>query len=77
VVLLSFGYGIFEVLAVEVPWVMITLNGIVMVLSGLAGGVLSLIALLRRHERSVLVWLALVPGLASVVFLIGEFSGRW
>ena len=78
-VLLIFGYDVFEVLAASVPWegVVITFLGITMLLCGLAGGVVGLIALLRRHERSALVWLAMVPGLAALIFLIGEFLGQW
>jgi hypothetical protein len=36
---------------------------------GLGGGVFALIALIRRHERSAFVWLALLPGL-FVLFMI-------
>jgi hypothetical protein len=81
VVLLIFGYGVFEVLMVRVlggyqqtQWegVVITFYGITMLLCGLAGGVLSLIALIRRHECSALVWLAMLPGL-FVVFMLAEF----
>jgi hypothetical protein len=79
VVLFAFGYGLFEVLAVEVPWegVIITLLGIAMLSCGLAGGIVGLRAIVRRHERSWLAWLAMVPGLAALVFLIGEVLGRW
>ena len=51
VVLLIFGYNV------------LPLYGIVLLFSGLCNGVVSLIALLGRHERSVLVWLAMLPGL--------------
>jgi hypothetical protein len=37
---------------------------------GLFGTVLGLIAVLLSHERSLLVWLAMVPGLAFVSFAI-------
>ena len=86
VVMLIFGYGVFEVLMVrvlgryqETQWegMAITFYGITMLLCGLAGGVVSLIAVIRQHERSWLVWLAMVPGLASLVFLIGEFLHQW
>jgi cyanate permease len=86
VVMLIFGYGVFEVLMVRVlgdyqqaqgEGVLITIYGITMLLCALGGGVISLIALLRRHERSSLVWLAMLPGLAALVFLIGELLGRW
>ena len=48
------------------------LVGIVLLLSGIGGGIAALIALVRRHEHSALVWLALLPGL-FVMFMIGEF----
>jgi hypothetical protein len=74
VVMLIFGYGVFEVLMVRVlgdyqqaQWegVLITFYGITMLLCALGGGVVSLSALLRRHERLSLVWLAMLPGLPS------------
>lgn len=79
VVLPIFGYTIIEVMAVEDPWegVLMPFYGIAPLLCGLCGGVTALIALLRRHERSALVWLALLPGLAALTFLIGEFLGKW
>jgi hypothetical protein len=46
--------------------------GIVLLLCAIGGGIAALIALIRRHERSALVWLALLPGL-FVIFMIGEF----
>jgi hypothetical protein len=54
-----------------VPW-REAFVGIVLLLCGIGGGITGLIALIRRHERSALVWLALLPGL-FVLFMIGEF----
>jgi hypothetical protein len=54
-----------------VPW-REAFVGIMLLLCGIGGGVAALIALIRRHERSALVWLALLPGL-FVLFMIGEF----
>lgn len=48
--------------------------GLLMLLLGLAAGILALIAILRRHERSWMVWLSLLPGLAVIFLLIGEFA---
>jgi hypothetical protein len=48
------------------------LVGIVLLLSGIGGGIAALIALIRRHEHSALVRLVLLPGL-FVLFMIGEF----
>jgi hypothetical protein len=47
--------------------------GIAMLLCGLVSGVLSLIAILRQHERSWLVWLPLLPLLWVAFMLVGEF----
>jgi hypothetical protein len=86
VVLLIFGVVVFEILLVDVlgmdqqtQWegVVLPFYSITALLSGLCGGVVGLIALLRQHERSWLVWLALVPGLAALVFFIGEFLHKW
>jgi hypothetical protein len=46
--------------------------GIVMLLCGLAGGVLGLVALIRKHERSWLVWLTVMPGALVLFLLLGE-----
>lgn len=42
-------------------------------LCGLAGGIVALIAILRQHERSWMLWLALLPILNVFVFILGEF----
>jgi hypothetical protein len=31
----------------------------------------------RVTTHSALVWLALLPGLAALIFLTGEFLGKW
>jgi hypothetical protein len=54
-----------------VPW-REAMVGIVLLSCGISGGTAALIALIRRHERSALVWLALLTGL-FVLFMIGEF----
>jgi hypothetical protein len=51
--------------------------GIVLLMCGLCGGVVGLIAVVRRRERSGFVWLTMVPGLVALVFLIGEFLRMW
>ena len=48
------------------------LVGIVLLSCGLGGGAVALIALIRGHERSWLVWLAVLPGV-FVLFMIGQF----
>jgi len=47
--------------------------GILMLLCGLAGGILGLIALIVKHDRSWMVWLTLLPGAFVVFLLLGEF----
>jgi len=60
---------------VEVPWrqAVLPFYGIVMTACGLAAGIVGLIAVIRRPERSWLVWLAMLPGLMVVAFVLGEF----
>ncbi|MBK5266039.1 MAG: hypothetical protein JJE47_01260 [Acidimicrobiia bacterium] len=40
--------------------------------AGFAGGVAALVALVRRHDRAVLVYVAVLPLVAVVVFLAAE-----
>jgi len=47
--------------------------GIIWLLCGLASGVVALIAIIKQHERSWLVWLALLPGVFVLFLLLGEF----
>jgi hypothetical protein len=66
---------IFMPLAVEEPWrqTLLPLYGIFMLLCGLAAGIVGLVAVIRRGERSLLVWLAILPGMFVFLFLVGEF----
>jgi Na+(H+)/acetate symporter ActP len=47
--------------------------GIFMILCGLAAGVIALMAVIRKHERSWLVWLTLLPWAFLLFLLLGEF----
>jgi hypothetical protein len=47
--------------------------GIFMMLCGLAAGITGLVAIIRRHEHSWLVWLTLLPGSFVILFVAGEF----
>ena len=60
----------------EAAWLRVILitYGIAMLLCGLAAGITGLIAVIRRHERSWLVWLAMLPMLLVLFLLIGEFA---
>jgi hypothetical protein len=71
VVLFVINAAVFLPAPEAVPW-REALVGIVLLVCGLGGGIAALIALIGRHERSWLVWLALLPGL-FVLFMIGEF----
>lgn len=42
-------------------------------LCGLAGGIIGLMAIIREHERSLIVWLSIIPGVFAIFFLLGEF----
>jgi hypothetical protein len=47
--------------------------GIAMLLCGFTAMILALIAIIREHERSWLVFLPLLPGLWVLFMLVGEF----
>jgi hypothetical protein len=53
--------------------VIMPIYGILMLLCGLASGVVGLIAILRDHERSWMVWLAILPGAFVLFLVLGEF----
>ena len=59
----------------DAPWrqVILPFYGIFMLLCGLAAGIIGLVAVIRRHERSWLVWLTLLPGLLVLFLVLGEF----
>lgn len=46
--------------------------GISSILCGASGGVIGLIAVIRHHERSWVVWLAMLPAVFLLMFLMGE-----
>jgi hypothetical protein len=63
-------------LATEVaPWrqVVLPFYGIFMMSCGFAAGVVGLIAVIGRGERSWLVWLTILPTLCVLFFVLGEF----
>jgi predicted membrane channel-forming protein YqfA (hemolysin III family) len=53
--------------------VVMPIFGIFMLLCGLVSGVFALIAVIRQHEKSWLVWLPLLVGLFMLFLLVGEF----
>jgi len=60
---------------VEVLWrqTVLPFYGIAMMACGLAAGIVGLIAVTRRQERSWLVWLTMLPGLMIVAFVLADF----
>jgi hypothetical protein len=42
-------------------------------LCGFVAGIIGLIAVIKQHERSLLVYLAMIPLLFEVIFILGEF----
>jgi hypothetical protein len=67
--------AVFMRLSEDVSWrqTILPFYGIFMMLCGLAALVVALIAILRNHERSWLVWLTLLPGASALLFILGEF----
>jgi hypothetical protein len=75
VVLFIINSTVFMPSTVDAPWrqVILPFYGIAMLSCGLAAGIVGLIAVIRQHERSWLVWLAILPGLFALFFVLGEF----
>jgi predicted Abi (CAAX) family protease len=67
--------AVFMRLSEDVPWrqTILPFYGIFMMLCGLATFVVGLIAIIRNHERSWLVWLTILPGASALLFVLGEF----
>jgi hypothetical protein len=58
------------------PWwrqALLPFYGILMMLCGLASGVVGLIVVIKEHERSWLIWLTILPAAFVVFLLLGEF----
>ena len=47
-------------------------SGFLTITLGVIAGVVTLIALIWKRERSWLVWIMLIPGLFAILFAIGE-----
>jgi hypothetical protein len=67
--------AVFMRLPEDISWrqTLLPFYGILMLLCGLAAGIVGLIALIRKQERSWLVWLSLLPGVSVLFMLLGEF----
>ena len=59
----------------DAPWrhAILPFYGILMLLCGLCAGIVGLVAVVRQHERSWLVWLTMLPGLFVLFLVLGEF----
>jgi hypothetical protein len=75
VVLSIINTAVFMRLSEDVPCrqTLLPIYGIFMMLCGLAAGGVGLIAIIRKHERSWLVWLALLFGAFALLSVLGEF----
>ena len=61
---------------VEIPWrtAILPFYAIAMVACGLAAGVGGMVAIVRKHERSWLVWLPVFLGADVILFVVGELD---
>ena len=75
VILFIINSTVFMPSSVDAPLrqVVLPFYGMAMLSCGLAAGIVGLIAVIRRHERSWLVWLTILPGLMVLFFVLGEF----
>ena len=78
VVLWIINATVFMPATVLAPWrqVVLPFYGISMMLCAFAAGIVGLIAVIRRRERSALVWLTILPGLFALVFVLASSSCR-
>ena len=53
-------------------WSILPGGGILGLICGLVGGVFALIAVIRQHERSWLVFLSILPMFSVLFFILGE-----
>ncbi len=56
------------------PWLATMVLG--MLVSGIAGGVMAAMAMLKKQERSIVVFLVFLWGVFVLVFALGELAGR-
>jgi hypothetical protein len=75
VILFTINAALLMPATVVVPWrqLLLPFYGIAMLLCGLGGGIIGLIAVVRRHECSWLVWLTMLPMVFVLFLLIGGF----
>ena len=57
-----------------IPWRLLRISyGMFMMMVGFTSGIVGLVAVIRRHERSWLVWCTILPTLFVLLFVLGEF----
>jgi hypothetical protein len=75
VVLFIANVVVFSFVSDETFWraTILPFYGPIMLLCGLAGGFVGLLAVFRKHEHSLLIWLAIFMGLFVVILTLNEF----
>lgn len=69
----SVGLGaVFAILFLLVSNDVIHFSGFLTITFGVISGILTLIALIWKKERSWLIWLILIPGVFAILFALGE-----
>ena len=63
---------LFVALFVSVTNDILQFSGFLTITPGVIAGLLTLLALIWKHERSWLIWLMLLPGLFAILFALGE-----
>ena len=74
VVMFVINIGVFSLTTIAALWrgSILPFYGPIMLLCGLAGGIIGLIAMIRQHERSSFVWLAILTGLFVLLLVLHE-----
>jgi len=64
-------------IVLQSAWMLLgPLGGFPGLLAGLIGGIVALVAILRRRERAISVFVALVPFLGVIAFVLAELLGQ-
>ena len=63
---------LFTVLFISVSSGFLPFSGLLTMVLGVVAGILTLVAIIWKRERSWLVWLMLLPGLFAIVFASAE-----
>jgi hypothetical protein len=64
--------ALFTVLFISSLTGLLVFSGMLTIILGIASGILGLIAIIKNHERSWLIWLMLLPGLFAIGLSIAE-----